>query len=207
MSDSQRLSTKSSGHVSRSSTSKRTTSALPKPPVSVHESAIIANHAVLTGHHTITIMAGAIIHPQAKIYSLHGPVVIDEGCIVYEAATVGISELEGDHGRGVMLDKNVVVESGAVVEAALVGESTVIGTNVKVGFSAVVGKFCHISPGTSLAPGAELADFTVLYGPNSRRPNATLETREKVMQLRKRAHSRQLYTQAKLIPNNSAKWQ
>ncbi|KAK7547751.1 trimeric LpxA-like protein [Phyllosticta citricarpa] len=207
MADTQRLSTKSSGHVSRSSTSKRTTSALPKPPVSVHESAIIANHAVLTGHHTITIMAGAIIHPQAKISSLHGPVVIDEGCIVYEAATVGITDLEGDHGRGVMLDKNVVVESGAIVEAALVGENTVVGTNSRVGFSAVVGKFCHLAPGTSLAPGAELTDFTVLFGPNLRRPNVTLESRERVMQMKKKSHQRQLHTQTKLIPDNSAKWQ
>lgn len=97
---------------------------------------------MLTGHHAITIAAGAVIHPNARITSLHGPVVIGEGCIVYEKATVGIPELEGGQGRGVVLDRNVVVESSAIVQAALVGEGTTIGTDSRVGLGSAVGQVC-----------------------------------------------------------------
>ncbi|KAL1652340.1 hypothetical protein SLS58_000467 [Diplodia intermedia] len=141
MSSSQHLSASrtSTSRTSASASSKRASSSLPRAPATIHPSAIVANHAVLTGHHAITIAAGAVVHPNAKITSLHGPVVIGEGCIVYEKATVGIPELEGGQGRGVVLDKNVVVEASAVVQAALVGEGTVIGTDAKVGLGSAVG--------------------------------------------------------------------
>lgn len=144
MSSSQHLSASrsSTSRTSASTASKRVSSSLPRAPASIHPSAIVANHAVLTGHHAITIAAGAIIHPNARITSLHGPVVIGEGCIVYEKATVGIPELEGGQGRGVVLDKNVVVESSAIVQAALVGEGTTIGTDSRVGLGSAVGKVC-----------------------------------------------------------------
>ncbi|KAK0664827.1 Dynactin subunit 6 [Lasiodiplodia hormozganensis] len=209
MSSSQHLSSSrtSASRTSASATSKRASSSLPKAPATIHPSAIIANHAVLTGHHAITIAAGAVIHPNAKITSLHGPVVIGEGCIVYEKATVGIPELEGGQGRGVVLDKNVVVEASAVVQAALVGEGTIIGTDAKVGLGSAVGMFCQLAPRTELPPHSELPDYMVVYGSNQRRLNHSLQTRPAVMELVKRAHEKKLHALMRLIPNNAAKWQ
>lgn len=182
---------------------------------------------MLTGHHAITIAAGAVIHPNARVTSLHGPVVIGEGCIVYEKATVGIPELEGGQGRGVVLDKNVVVDSSAIVQAALVGEGTTIGADVKVGLGSAVGKvslncshslcraladasqlqFCQLAPRTELPAHSDLPDYTVVYSSNLRRPNYSLQTHPAVMELLKRAHEKKLHALTRLIPNSAAKWQ
>ncbi|KAF4312674.1 Dynactin subunit 6 [Botryosphaeria dothidea] len=197
----------STSRTSTSGTGKRASSSLPKAPATIHPSAIVANHAVLTGHHAITIAAGAVIHPNARVTSLHGPVVIGEGCIVYEKATVGIPELEGGQGRGVVLDKNVVVESSAIVQAALVGEGTTIGADVKVGLGSAVGKFCQLAPRTELLAHSDLPDYTVVYSSNLRRLNYSLRTRPAVMELLKRAHEKKLHALTRLIPNNAAKWQ
>ncbi|GME22714.1 Dynactin subunit 6 [Neofusicoccum parvum] len=200
MSSSQHLSASrtSASRSSASGTTKRASSSLPKAPATIHPSAIVANHAVLTGHHAITIAAGAVIHPNARITSLHGPVVIGEGCIVYEKATVGIPELEGGQGRGVVLDRNVVVESSAIVQAALVGEGTTIGTD---------SRFCQLAPRMELPAHSDLPDYTVVYGSNQRRTNYSLQTRPAVMELMKRAHEKKLNALMRLIPNNAAKWQ
>jgi dynactin-6 len=127
-------------------TSKRvsTTSSAVKAPTSIDPTAIIANHATLTGIYPIKIGPRAVIHQYAKIVSGDGPIEIGEGCIVWEKAVVGgASEDEartGDAERGVTLGLNVVVESQASVEAKSVGEGTIIEAFAKVGEGAVVGK-------------------------------------------------------------------
>ncbi|KAF2136990.1 uncharacterized protein K452DRAFT_302286 [Aplosporella prunicola CBS 121167] len=204
MADLQPPTPRTPGH--RPTHSKRI-STLPKAPASIHPAATVANHAVLTGHHAITISAGAVLHPHCKVTSVHGPVVIGEGCIIYEKAVVGIEgDGEAESGRGVVLDRNVVVESGAVVEAALVGEGAVVGVEGRVGVGSAVGRWCQITPRCALPPGSDLPDFSVLYGNNQRRLNYTAQTRPVVTDIRKRAHENQLRLFAKLVPNNAAKW-
>jgi len=125
----------------RASVSKRLSvlPQLPLAPTSIDPSAVVAKFAVLTGNHPITIGAGAVLHPYSKIISNEGPVVIGEGCVIWEKAVVGI---DGGHDseQSVVLGKNVVVESGAVVEAKEVGEGTTIEALAKVGVGARVGK-------------------------------------------------------------------
>ena len=134
--------------------SKRT-SLLPRPSsIAVDPSALIAQHAQLTGTHPITIGPGAVLHPHAKVNSTGSVVMLGEGCVVFERARVGVADVGevpgfdrrqsgtymGARGEGVVLGRNVVVETGAVVEAAEVGEGSVVESGAVVGRGAVVGK-------------------------------------------------------------------
>ena len=131
--------------------SKRVSTALaaPKPPATIDPSAILANHATITGTFPITVGANVVLNPYSKIISTIGPVEIGEGCVIWERATVGINVEAGardedeDSGHGgtfVMLERNCVVESGAQVSAKLVGEGTIIEAFASVGEGCVIGK-------------------------------------------------------------------
>lgn len=119
---------------------------LPKAPTSIDPSAIVANHAILTGLHPIIIGPRAVLHPYAKVVSVNGSIEIGEGCIIWEKAVVGSGSAAEDDSKStekvkkIVLGPNVVVESGAVVEAETVGEGTIIEAFSKIGDGASVGK-------------------------------------------------------------------
>lgn len=144
------------------------TSLLPKPSSIVLDSSVlIAQHAQLTGLHPITIGPNTVLHPHSKLSSALAPVVLDEGCVIFERAKVGVgmgSELDSEGRRtnmsarsnanvresmrseGTVLGRNVVVESNAVVEAAEVGEGTVIEVGAVIGRGSIIGKVCKTTP-------------------------------------------------------------
>jgi dynactin-6 len=139
----------------RVSTSSRTSGkrastlpAAPRAPTSIDPSAVIANHAVLTGTYPITIGPRAVINPYCRISSTDGPVNIGLGAIIWEKAVVG-SERESKpdiEERRCVLEANVVVETGAVVEADIVGEGTLVESYARVGERAKIGKvILHLS--------------------------------------------------------------
>lgn len=152
----------------RVSGAPKRTSLLPKPSSIVLDSSVlIAQHAQLTGLHPITIGPNTVLHPHSKLSSALAPVVLDEGCVVFERAKVGVgmgSELDSEGRRtnmstrsnanvresmrseGTVLGRNVVVESNAVVEAAEVGEGTVIEVGAVIGRGSIIGKVCKTTP-------------------------------------------------------------
>lgn len=128
----------------RSSKRVSTVPSAPKAPTSIDPTAIIANHAILTGIYPIKIGPRAVIHQYAKIVSGDGPIELGEGCIIWEKAVVGnATDDEGQKSEKenkITLGSNVVIESGAVVEAETVGENTIIEAFAKIGDGAIVGK-------------------------------------------------------------------
>ena len=134
-------------------TGKRVSAAqsAPKAPTALDPTAIIAQHALLTGTYPITIGPRAVIHPYAKIISSGGPVIIQEGAIVWEKAIIGASgstvSYHGPHGdvaedMAVKIGRNAVIETGAIVEAEIVGEGTLVEAFARVGQGANIGKVC-----------------------------------------------------------------
>ena len=121
-----------------------TTSTSSKPRTSLSTSCVIADSAILTGSHLITIMPDAIVQPRAKINATHGAVSVGEGCIICERASIGLVDAE-QSGKAratgeVVLGKNITVEIAAVVEARSIGDHTTIEAGAKVGKAAVIGK-------------------------------------------------------------------
>ena len=119
-----------------------------KPPTTLHPTCTIDTNASLFGTYPITISAGAVIHPRARLVSTHAPITVGEGVVVCERGYVGIGVLgldgsEPPRGReaevGVTLEKGVVVEPQAVVEAESIGEGTALEAGCKVGRGVVVG--------------------------------------------------------------------
>ena len=129
------------------STRPRPSSQLPKAPTSLSPDCVIADTAVLTGTHLISIGANAIIHPRARIVSTHGPVIIGEGCIISEKAVVGLPTSAEDPTpdtdpsiQSIELDRDVVVEPSATVQGGKVGEGSLLEAGSKVCAGAVLGK-------------------------------------------------------------------
>jgi dynactin-6 len=118
----------------------------PKAPVQFSSSIAIAESAILTGSHLITIGTESVIHPRAKLESLIGPVTIARRCIVHERSVIGAapsaSTAVDGIGKGVALEDYVTVEVGASVEAGgtVVGEGSIVGVGARVGSGAVIGK-------------------------------------------------------------------
>lgn len=121
----------------------------PKPPVHFSSSITIADSAVLTGTHPISISSESVVHPRARLDSLAGRIIVGRRCVVHERATLGAV---GTSGRiteaAVTLADYVTVEVGAAVEAGetVIGEGTVVGVGARVGAGAVVGKVSSLFP-------------------------------------------------------------
>lgn len=137
----------------------------PKAPVRFSSSLVIADSAILTGLHTITLRTESLVHPRARIESHAGPVDVGKRCIVQERTTVGALPLTpgpvplkaaepaadghdaGESSKntanatGVTLRDYCVVEAGAVIEAGgtVIGEGTRVGVGSRIGRGAVIG--------------------------------------------------------------------
>ncbi|EON66809.1 hypothetical protein W97_06211 [Coniosporium apollinis CBS 100218] len=173
---------------------------LPPPPSTIHPTAVIASHAVLSGTHPITIGAHCIIHPYARIVSAEGPVELQEGVVVWEHGII-----EG-RGEGVRIGRGVIVESGARIEGE-VGEGSLVGQGSIIGVGSVVGKHCKLAPRTILEPQTRIPDFTVVYGANNaRRVDTTVRDKAETMTAREKGQQRQMDALRKLVPGNTAKW-
>jgi dynactin-6 len=172
----------------------------PKPPASIDPTAIIANHASLTGSFPITIGAHAVIHPYAKIISTYGPVTIGDGCIIWEKAVVG--------GAGpASLAKNVVVETCAVVEGGSLGESSVVEAFGKVGVDAELGRGCRVMTFVEVGEDEKVEDYMILYGKGLKRRDTTVKLEGGVVEgLRDSSHGQQIKVLEGLVPSNLAKW-
>jgi dynactin-6 len=198
-------------HTRRASTAASTTrppskrvSTIPAPqkaPSTIHPTAIIANHAALTGTFPITIGAHAVLHPYARISSTHGPVTIGEGCILWEKVAVG--------GAGaVELGRNVILEACSVVEGGVLGEGCVVEAFGRVvGDGARLGRGVRVATFVEVGEGEEVDDYMVLYGRGVRRRDTTAKLEEGVVEdLREKAHGKHIKSLEGLVPSNLAKW-
>lgn len=148
-----------------------------------------------------------ILHPYARIRADHGKVSIGKNSMVYENATIGLSDsdTEGDC-RGVAIGDGVNIETGAAVEARSVGEGTTIEVNATVGKGAMVGRYCKIAPLERVGPQDVLDDFTVLYGAGQRRIDTTMMRHPEIREAKRIGQEKAVELMKKLIPNSSAKW-
>ncbi|QDS75073.1 hypothetical protein FKW77_006759 [Venturia effusa] len=184
----------------------------PRAPTNLDPTCTIASHALLTGHYSISVGANAILHPYSKIVSSQGLVEIGEGSMLWEKSVVGIDGVggleAGAEEKVTHLGKNVVVETGAIVEAGVViGNGTLVESFTRIGEGSVIGKYCKIMTQISLSPGSVLEDYTIVYGPNQRRKDKTMERNHLVEDIKAAAHQKQIKGLQQLIPSNLAKWQ
>lgn len=132
----------------------------PKAPVRFSSSLVIAESAILSGVHLITLRTESLVHPRARIESLSGPVDVGKRCIVQERTHVGALPLvpgpvpaksggageEDKNTTGVTLRDYCIVEAGAVVESGgtVIGEGSRVGVGSRIGRGAVIGDVSSI---------------------------------------------------------------
>lgn len=146
----QRASKSSSDVKSRSHRSARPAKTPSSAPLlsdkllKIHPTTLLCQKINVTGSHPITIGANAIIQPFATLDSSAGPIDIGEGCIVWECATVGSSELNSGATTATLttiIGNNSVIESQSSIDAgAEVKQGCVISVAAKVGTQACIGE-------------------------------------------------------------------
>ena len=218
-----------------SAPSKRVSSAttkpsLSKPPTTIHPSAVVAEKAILTGPHPITIGANAVIHPFARIVSNAGPVTIGQNVIVNEKAVVGTAGSADEVGlvegmiKEAVLGDNVTIESSVVVEASTIGEGSTIEIGARVRSGARIGKvshgllytfsntlthglkYCKLSPKASVDANVVLEDYTTFSCPSNSRSDHLLKFNPTIRALKLKRQKDQVELLRRLIPSNLAKW-
>lgn len=211
---------------SSSAVSSRTAaSAGPRPPCTIHSSAIISDKAIITGTYPVSIGENSVLHPYSKISSAVAPISIGRNCIIAERAAVGLAQESRDDNKQstVELGDNISVEAGAIVEARLLDDGTIVDVDATAGRGTStgkvmglviqrmitrtdLGKFCKISAACTISH-EHLPDYTIIYGRNERRIDTTVQSREDIKALKIKGHLMQIDNLKRLIPSNTAKWQ
>jgi dynactin-6 len=185
------------------STKRSTTSTsldAPKPPCTIHPTAVISDKAQLVGPHPVHVGENTVLQPYCKIVASNGAVTIGKNSSVGEMAVVGGGNENTEIGDG------VDIGPGAVVEAASLGEGSVVEGKVRIGSGAVLGRWCRVTPSNEVRPGEQIKDFTVVYGDGQRRLNKTLMENAEVREAKHKGQEMQVQLLKRLIPNASAKW-
>ncbi|KAL8871644.1 MAG: hypothetical protein Q9174_002566 [Haloplaca sp. 1 TL-2023] len=149
-----------------------------KPPTTLDPTSSIHALAITTGTHPLIIGPETYIHLRAHLSTVHGPLIIGQGCVVGEYTNIGLQSAVSDEEsngeerikgeEGIVIGDHVVVEAKAVVEGSI-GDGSVVECGARVGRGAVVGKYCKISPLCTVAPNEIIPDYTIIYGFNDRR--------------------------------------
>ncbi|OJJ49129.1 hypothetical protein ASPZODRAFT_150068 [Penicilliopsis zonata CBS 506.65] len=161
-------------------------SATPRPPLTVHASATVADTVVFQGTHPISIGAGTVIHPRAKLYSYDGPLSIGEGCIIGEKSSIGASPtptsttttpttptttsgsseapsiVKTRISNAVTIAPLAIVFPGAYIHSAAIVESS-----ATIHRGASVGSHSKICGGCHVPPNGNIPDWTVVWGVGS----------------------------------------
>lgn len=132
----------------------------------------MAESVTFQGTHPISVGAGTVIHPRARIYSYDGPVIIGEGCIISEKSTIGIPPSTPTSlpptpkevvpiriSNGVTIGPLVTVFPGAHIHSFVTVESlAIINRRVSLGAHSKVCSGCEVAANTVIK------DWTVVWG-------------------------------------------
>jgi len=161
-----------------------------KPSLTIHPSATIADTALLHGTYQISIGAGVVVHPRARLYSYDGPIVIGDGCVIGEKSTIGSpttasSEMSSPPPPSaevsrvtIRLSSSVIVAplatilSGAHIRSAAVIESLAIEHSY-----ASVGAHSKVCSGCEIPENSVVDDWTVVWGSGGGAPRQTRRKR------------------------------
>jgi len=174
-----------------------------KPPCKIHNTAIIAEKAQLTGTYLIEIGEGVVLHPYCKIRAEGGKVTIGKNTMVYERATIGCAQ--GAEMQDIFMGDDVNIETSAIVEGSI-GDGSTVEVSAMVGRGAAVGKYCKIAPLERVEAGETLEDYTVVYSDGKRRIDKTMEEHEEVREAKRVGQEKAVEVMRKMIPNAAAKW-
>ncbi|KAF9885207.1 hypothetical protein FE257_000658 [Aspergillus nanangensis] len=167
-------------HYSRSSSQSSSASPSPSPsptpraPVTIHPTATIADTAIFHGTHPISIGAGTIVHPRARIYSYEGPVIIGENCIISEKVSIGApppspssapSPSSPSDGIPIRISSAVTVgPSASILPGAHIHSAVVVEALACIRRRVSIGAHAKVCAGCEIAEQTVLKEWVVVWG-------------------------------------------
>ncbi|EZF69003.1 hypothetical protein H105_08542 [Trichophyton soudanense CBS 452.61] len=130
---------------------------IPRPPLNVHPSATISETAYFQGVHPISVGAGTVIHPRAKLLSFKGPVSIGEGCIIGEKSVIGgpVTSNSGLSTPSTPSTPGTPLDFGSNIESAAPDRiTTIIENSVSIGPLATVSAGAHLYSASAIEASA-----------------------------------------------------
>lgn len=119
-----------------------------RPPLEIHPTAHLDPQAYIQGTFTITLGANVVIHPRARLVSIHGPLTIRAGTVILERCVIGGPAPDPKEplpsppeapvntviGQNVLLQASAEVQAGTVLDdACLIEPRAVIKKGVDIG--------------------------------------------------------------------------
>eukprot|EP00730_Choanoeca_flexa_P019892 TRINITY_DN9731_c0_g3_i2.p1 TRINITY_DN9731_c0_g3~~TRINITY_DN9731_c0_g3_i2.p1 ORF type:complete len:163 (+),score=37.78 TRINITY_DN9731_c0_g3_i2:64-552(+) len=126
--------------------------------MSIDPSALVCRGAVLEGE--VTVGAGTVIHPTARIVATKGPIIIGENNMIEEQAVV---ENKRDGAVMIIGDGNVI-ETGAKCYFGSLGKDNVISAKAIVEDQVQIGSNCFLGPAVVVKEDQTLEDHTIVSG-------------------------------------------
>ncbi|XP_065674815.1 dynactin subunit 6 isoform X2 [Hydra vulgaris] len=148
-----------------------------KSLIKINPGALVCNEAEIIGD--VSIGVKTIVHPKARIIADKGSIIIGDGNLIEEQATI----INCHPGRTLVIGHCNVFEIGTHIEAIAIGSNNVfeaktfIGPNIEVTDGCVVGAMCRLT-------GKEkLNENTVIYGEKCSRRIALEKPAQQILQL------------------------
>ncbi|CAD6227436.1 GSCOCG00001120001-RA-CDS [Cotesia congregata] len=137
--------------------------------VKIAAGAVVCDESILKGD--ITIGPRTIVHPRASILAEDGPIVIGEGNIIEEMATIA-NRLPPDSDVEcpvLTIGSFNVFETDSLCEALKVGDNNVLETKAKVCREVELTSGCVVGTSCSLIETEIVPENTIIYGSDCHR--------------------------------------
>ncbi|XP_043515915.1 dynactin subunit 6 [Frieseomelitta varia] len=134
--------------------------------VKIAVGALVCEESILKGD--ITIGPNTIIHPKASIIAEAGPIIIGEGNIIEEMATIA-NRLPVDAPEPTTIPVQIigsynVFETDCTCEAFKVGDCNILESKAYVGREVELTNGCIIGASCSLTESDTIPEDTIIYG-------------------------------------------
>eukprot|EP00045_Choanoeca_perplexa_P023181 m.12549 g.12549 ORF g.12549 m.12549 type:complete len:163 (-) comp9976_c0_seq1:186-674(-) len=126
--------------------------------MAIDPSALVCRGAILEGD--VTVGAGSIIHPTARICATNGPIIIGENNMIEEQVLI---ENNRD-GAVLIIGNGNVIETGAQCRFGSLGSDNVISAHAVVQDRVQIGSNCFLGPAVVVNATQEMVDHTVVSG-------------------------------------------
>ncbi|XP_043467208.1 dynactin subunit 6 [Leptopilina heterotoma] len=143
----------------------------PRSNLKIAAGAVVCDESILKGD--ITIGPRTVIHPKAIILAEAGPIIIGEGNIIEEMATI-VNKLPDDAPRLTTVPVQIignynVFEVDSICEASKVGDNNILETKAFVGREVELTNGCIIGAACSISESEILPENTIVYGSQCQR--------------------------------------
>ncbi|KAK0158546.1 hypothetical protein PV328_009535 [Microctonus aethiopoides] len=141
-----------------------------RPNIKIADGAVVCDESILKGD--ITIGPRTVVHPRASIIADAGPIIIGEGNIIEEMASI-INRLPSDSNPDMIQVQTIgnfnVFETDSMCEALRVGDNNVLEAKAKVSRDVELSNGCVIGTSCNLTEEEIVPENTIIYGTECQR--------------------------------------